>query len=87
MLFSPVLNALDAMGLFLAPPDYFRSFILPAGISFYTFQSMSYTIDVYRGQVTPERNLLGYCNYVAYFPQLIAGPIERFGRLHPRSRT
>lgn len=66
---------------------YFKSFALPAGISFYTFQSMSYTIDVYRGRIKPERNLLSYCNYVAYLPQLIAGPIERFDNLHPQLRN
>jgi D-alanyl-lipoteichoic acid acyltransferase DltB (MBOAT superfamily) len=51
--------------------------ILPLGISFYTFQSVSYTIDVYRGAVAAERNLLRFALYVAFFPQLIAGPIER----------
>ena len=51
--------------------------ILPVGISFYTFQTMSYTIDVYRGHVAATRNLLDFALYVAYFPQLVAGPIER----------
>lgn len=51
--------------------------ILPVGISFYTFQTMSYTIDVYRGHLAPTRNLLDFALYVAYFPQLVAGPIER----------
>ena len=53
------------------------SVILPVGISFYTFQTMSYTIDVYRGQLVPTRSLLDFALYVAYFPQLVAGPIER----------
>lgn len=75
---------LAAWGLPAPDPDYFTGFILPAGISFYTFQSLAYTIDVYRGEVRPERNLLSFCTYVAYLPQLIAGPIERFGHLSPQ---
>ena len=51
--------------------------ILPVGISFYTFQTMSYVIDVYRGKVPAERNLLQYALFVSFFPQLVAGPIER----------
>lgn len=50
---------------------------LPVGISFYTFQTMSYTIDVYRGQLRPEKSLLRLGLYVSYFPQLVAGPILR----------
>jgi alginate O-acetyltransferase complex protein AlgI len=51
--------------------------ILPVGISFYTFQSMSYTLDVYRRQVEPCRDYLDFLLYVSFFPQLVAGPIER----------
>lgn len=51
---------------------------LPIGISFYTFQTMSYTIDVYRGEADPEKNIINFGAYVALFPQLIAGPIVRF---------
>ena len=51
---------------------------LPLGISFYTFQSMSYTIDVYRGQVRATRNLIDFACYVTMFPQLVAGPIVRY---------
>lgn len=51
---------------------------LPIGISFYTFQTMSYTIDVYRGQAKAEKNIINFGAYVALFPQLIAGPIVRF---------
>ena len=51
--------------------------VLPVGISFYTFQTMSYTIDVYRGQLVPTRNYLNYLLFVSFFPQLVAGPIER----------
>ncbi len=52
--------------------------VLPIGISFYTFQIISYTVDVYRGQVEAQRNLLDFATYVALFPQLIAGPIVRY---------
>lgn len=52
---------------------------LPIGISFYTFQTMSYTIDVYRGNVKAERNFINFAAYVTLFPQLVAGPIVRYG--------
>jgi alginate O-acetyltransferase complex protein AlgI len=64
--------------------------VLPVGISFYTFQSLSYVVDVYRGKIPAERNLLDYALYVAFFPQLVAGPIERATHLLPqfkRERT
>ena len=54
---------------------------LPLGISFYTFQSMSYTIDVYRGRVAPLRNFVDFACYVSMFPQLVAGPIIRFSEV------
>ncbi|MDY0171048.1 MAG: MBOAT family O-acyltransferase [Thermoguttaceae bacterium] len=58
--------------------------ILPVGISFYTFQTMSYTIDVYRRQIEPTRDLEAFALYVAFFPQLVAGPIERSTHLMPQ---
>ena len=62
--------------------------ILPVGISFYTFQALSYTMDVYRGEVEPERNPFRYALFVSFFPQLVAGPIERsknlLGQLYER---
>jgi len=58
--------------------------ILPVGISFYTFQSLSYTIDVYRRRLKPVDSLVDYGLYVSYFPQLVAGPIERASNLLPR---
>jgi D-alanyl-lipoteichoic acid acyltransferase DltB (MBOAT superfamily) len=58
--------------------------LLPVGISFYTFQALSYTIDVYRGETKPERHLGIYALYVSFFPQLVAGPIERSTRLLPQ---
>ena len=51
--------------------------ILPVGISFYTFQALSYTVDVYRKEIEPEKNPLKYALFVSFFPQLVAGPIER----------
>lgn len=51
--------------------------LLPVGISFYTFQALSYTVDVYRGGIKPEKNILKYALFVSFFPQLVAGPIER----------
>jgi D-alanyl-lipoteichoic acid acyltransferase DltB (MBOAT superfamily) len=59
-------------------------FILPVGISFYTFKSLSYAIDVYRGDQSPERHLGYFALYVAFFPQLLAGPIERATRFLPQ---
>ena len=56
----------------------FSEIALPLGISFYTFQSMSYTIDVYRGDVKASRNFIDFACYVAMFPQLVAGPIVRY---------
>lgn len=58
--------------------------ILPVGISFYTFQSMSYVIDVYKGKVQPERHFGKYAAFVSFFPQLVAGPIERTENLLPQ---
>jgi D-alanyl-lipoteichoic acid acyltransferase DltB (MBOAT superfamily) len=58
--------------------------VLPIGISFYTFQSIGYVIDVYRGKHPPTSNLLDYALYVAFFPQLVAGPIERASHMLPQ---
>ena len=59
---------------------------LPVGISFFTFQSLSYTIDVYRKEITPLTNLLDYAFYVSFFPQLVAGPIVRARDFIPQIR-
>lgn len=61
--------------------------ILPIGLSFHTFQSLSYVIEVYRGNIKAERSLLTYANFVMMFPQLVAGPIERANNLLPQLRT
>ncbi|MFH1642599.1 MAG: MBOAT family O-acyltransferase [Nanoarchaeota archaeon] len=58
--------------------------LLPVGISFYTFQTLSYTIDVYRGKIQPQRHLGIFAVYVSFFPQLVAGPIERAKNLLPQ---
>ena len=58
--------------------------VLPVGISFYTFQTLSYTIDVYRGKQEPQKHLGYFALYVAFFPQLVAGPIERSTHLLPQ---
>ena len=67
------------IGIAFALPEF--SLLLPVGISFYIFQALSYTMDVYRGDVRVERNLLRYAVFVSFFPQLVAGPIERSSRL------
>lgn len=58
--------------------------ILPVGISFYTFQTLSYTIDIYRGKIKATRNLINFAAFVSFFPQLVAGPIERAANLLPQ---
>ncbi len=58
--------------------------VLPVGISFYTFQTLSYTLDIYRRKLKPTNNLIDFALFVAFFPQLVAGPIERAAKLLPR---
>ena len=58
--------------------------ILPVGISFYTFQALSYSIDVYRGKIEPTKDIIAFFAYVSFFPQLVAGPIERATNLLPQ---
>lgn len=69
-------------GLEVTRPTF--EIILPVGISFYTFQSMSYAIDVYRGTIPATRNYLNFLAFVSFFPQLVAGPIERASHLLPQ---
>lgn len=68
-------------------PEFTFSLILPVGISFYTFQTLSYVIDVYRGRITAERHFGYYALFVTYFPQLVAGPIERPENLIPQLKA
>ena len=67
-------NVTNLFGL----PDISFSVILSLGISFFTFQNISYLVDVYQGSVLTERNFFTYCTYVTLFPQLVAGPIVRY---------
>jgi len=76
------LTGLEALGIQASAPTL--TIILPVGISFYTFQSMSYVVDVYRRDMEPVRKFADYALYVSYFPQLVAGPIERGSRLLPQ---
>lgn len=66
---------------------YTMKFILPMGISFYTFQTVSYVIDVYKEKVEPEYNFITYLTFISFFPQLVAGPIERTIDLLPQLKT
>ena len=77
-----VTSVLTAIGLM--PSPILLHIALPAGISFFTFQSVSYAVDVYRGEMKPCRSLLDYATFAAFFPQLVAGPIERAGHMLPQ---
>lgn len=78
-------NVINFLNLFALNIDSVAlDIILPVGISFYTFQTLSYVIDVYRGKFAPEKHLGYYALYVSYFPQLVAGPIERPEHLLPQ---
>ena len=79
-----VINLLNVIGF--SVPDFALDLILPVGISFYTFQTLSYVIDVYRGGIKAERHFGYYALYVSFFPQLVAGPIERPENLLPQLR-
>ena len=74
----------DQLGVNYVPNQH--ELILPVGISFYTFQTLSYTIDVYRRKIPPEKHLGIFALYVSFFPQLVAGPIERATNLLPQLR-
>ena len=75
-------HLLQTLGLQAHP--FVLQIILPAGISFYTFQTMNYVIDIYRREMEPTRNILTYAAFVAYFPHLVAGPIIRAELLLPQ---
>jgi len=81
--FSGSINAvLDQFNVFYNVPYY--DYLLPVGISFYTFQTLSYTIDVYKGKQKPEYHFGKFALFVSFFPQLVAGPIERSVNLLPQ---
>ncbi len=77
-------SLLGLLGVSISP--FTLALVLPVGISFYTFQTMSYSIDVYRGRATATCAFLDFSLFVAFFPQLMAGPIERHRRLFPQIR-
>lgn len=77
-----LINIFNLFGLKIPSPNF--SVILPLGISFYTFQTISYTVDVYRGFIKPYKNFFLFGTYVTFFPQLIAGPILRASEILPQ---
>jgi D-alanyl-lipoteichoic acid acyltransferase DltB (MBOAT superfamily) len=79
------LSLIGLLSIFNLNPTYeVLDIILPLGISFYTLQTLSYTIDIYRKRLEPTRSLLNFAVFVAFFPQLVAGPIERAVRFLPQ---
>ena len=78
-------NTLNQLNVFYELPLY--KFLLPVGISFYTFQTLSYTLDVYHGRLAPENNFARFALFVSFFPQLVAGPIERATHLLPQFKA
>ena len=79
---SNIEAAFQSFGLGINMPDF--GLLLPVGISFYTFQALGYSIDVYRGTTKVERDFFTYALFVSFFPQLVAGPIERSNNLLPQ---
>ncbi len=80
-----VTSFIDLMSVLGIHANYYTlSIILPVGISFYTFQTLSYTIDIYYKKLEPTNSLLNFATFVAFFPQLVAGPIERAKKLLPQ---
>jgi alginate O-acetyltransferase complex protein AlgI len=79
---ASVRAAFEAMNVTLLAPEL--KLLLPVGISFYTFQSIAYVVEVYRGNVVAERHLGRFAAYISFFPQLVAGPIERPNHLLPQ---
>ena len=74
------------LGQFNLPEFPLLEIILPIGISFYTFQTISYTVDIYRGSLTPGKSFREFALFVAFFPQLVAGPILRANQFLPQLR-
>ena len=83
--FSSVCSVLNLFTIHLSPITL--QLMLPVGISFYTFQTLSYVIDVYRGDIEAEHHFGYYATFVSFFPQLVAGPIERTGNLLPQIKS
>lgn len=87
--FNFALNSLnDILAIFhIHSVGRYLNFLLPVGISFYTFQALGYTIDVYRKDIKAEKNFINYALFVSFFPQLVAGPIERSDNLLPQIKS
>ncbi len=83
------MDSIEKLSIYLNIPlnIHYSSLLLPIGISFYTFQTLAYTIDVYRKKVKPEKHFGIFALYVSFFPQLVAGPIERADSLIPQLKT
>jgi len=81
-LLDNTIDLLSMVGIIFQPAAF--DIILPVGISFYTFQTLSYSLDVYRGKLKPGNSFLDYALYVSFFPQLVAGPIVRAGDFLPQ---
>ncbi len=79
------INAFSLIGIHLEPRSL--NIILPVGISFYTFKALSYTIDVYRGKIEPSKDIVAFFSFMGFFPQLLAGPIDRATSLLPQFYT
>lgn len=77
-----IFTCLEYFGIRWSVPNF--KWLLPVGISFYTFQAIGYSIDVFRGKIKAERNFITYALFVSFFPQLVAGPIERSNNLLPQ---
>lgn len=73
---------LDSLSIRHSKPTL--NWILPVGISFYTFQTLSYTVDIYKKKLNPTNNLIEFLSFVSFFPQLVAGPVERASKLLPQ---
>ena len=78
---------LDKLGLYSSKLSNLPNIALPIGISFYTFQTLSYSIDVYRGNVKANKNFIQFATYVTMFPQLVAGPIVRYSNIYKDLKT
>ena len=85
--FAENLTVLTETMFGFTPSSFTLNIILPVGISFYTFQTISYSIDVYRKDVKPSKNIIEFASFVSFFPQLVAGPIERGKHLLPQFQT
>jgi D-alanyl-lipoteichoic acid acyltransferase DltB (MBOAT superfamily) len=83
--YGELVQAFSTIGLNL--DGFPMKIILPVGISFYTFQSLSYTIDIYRNKISPTRDFVAFAAFISFFPQLVAGPIERATHFLPQFFT